>query len=1007
MIGKTISHYRIVEKLGEGGMGVVYVAEDTVLGRRVAIKTLTAASGSANQHFRMRFLREARAVSKLSHPHIATIYDYGETEDGQPYIVMEMVKGSTLGELMLKEKLTIPRAIEIIKQVAEALAEAHRHGIVHRDIKPSNIALNERGTVKVLDFGLAKEIDISPSDPEAQTRLNTQTREGVIVGTPMYLSPEQALGVEVDARSDLFSLGSVLYECIAGQPAFSGKSDLDICAKVIRDDPPPPSQFNSDVSAEVDRLTLKLLAKKPEERCQSADELIADLRVAERSIQESGGKGQPQSVITPARSVESVLRIPQTRGRFSITSSLTGARVPIGYVMLALFLLSLTAFVAWRALQSKPFQPSPEAQRWYEIGTNDLREGAYFKAIKPLQQAISTDNKFALAHARLGEAWTELDYSDKAKDELLRIDDPVSAHSNLSSLDLIRLNAITNTVKRDFAKAIENYQSLVKMAPDQDKAYAYLDLGRAYVKNQERDKALQSYLEAARRDPHYGAAFLALGLTYGRSRKFVEADAAFDQAYKLFDIATDHDGIVEVLLQRGVLLAQQGKVSDAREQLTQALQRAAALENRDKQIKALLNLSYSQVLAGDSNEARLYSSQALELAKANGLENLTTGSLIDIGYTYLAKGSYTDADNYFSEALKWAQLYKGARNEARALLSLASLRAQQDDPDAALSFVARALPFYEGGGFAAETSQAYALRGRALDQTGNFEAAQQAFESLLELAQKVNDPLQIASGHEGLGLVFSDMQRFPQALAHFEQQQRIGESLAAKLSSGYAAMNRGNMLWQLGRYEEARAALNTALEIGTNAGHESNKDLLAWANLFSAQMALSQRKFGEAIAASEKALAIAGSGLKPVAVRATYTLGLAQSFSGHSGPGRKNCEKAVELARGMRDPRPLAEGLLALAEAELNSGDGQLAFTSASEGERRFAAAKQHEFQWRALLIEARAASKTGDQQTSQQLASQAQAVRTVLELEWGRDSYRSYLSRPDVLTIGKFLTDY
>src|SRR5215204_2850243 len=217
MLGKTISHYRIVEKIGEGGMGAVYVAEDTVLGRRVAIKTLTSGRSAGEQHFRSRFLREARAISKLSHSHIANIYDYGETPDGEPYIVMELVSGSTLGDLMAREKLTIQRAVGIIKQVAEALSEAHRHGIVHRDIKPSNVAISERDNVKVLDFGLAKEIEIVSSDPEDQTRLNTQTREGVIVGTPMYLSPEQALGIKVDARSDVFALGGLLYECIAGK----------------------------------------------------------------------------------------------------------------------------------------------------------------------------------------------------------------------------------------------------------------------------------------------------------------------------------------------------------------------------------------------------------------------------------------------------------------------------------------------------------------------------------------------------------------------------------------------------------------------------------------------------------------------------------------------------------------------------------------------------------------------------------------------------------------------
>src|ERR1700682_806487 len=281
MIGQTISHYRIVERLREGGMGIVYLAEDTVLGRHVAIKTLTAARSSTDQHCRGRFLREARSISKLSHPHIATIYDYGETVDGQLYIVMELIKGETLSHLMEREALTIPRVIEIVEQVAEALAEAHRHGIIHRDIKPSNIAINERGDVKVLDFGLAKEVGLDRADSVARGLLNTQTREGVIVGTPMYLSPEQALGVEVDERSDLFSLGSVLYECIAGRPAFSGKSPVEICAKVIRDDPPSPSELNSNVPTELDRIATKALAKKPEARYQTADEMIAALESAQ------------------------------------------------------------------------------------------------------------------------------------------------------------------------------------------------------------------------------------------------------------------------------------------------------------------------------------------------------------------------------------------------------------------------------------------------------------------------------------------------------------------------------------------------------------------------------------------------------------------------------------------------------------------------------------------------------------------------------------------------------
>src|SRR5437763_5172928 len=278
MIGQTVSHYRILDKLGEGGMGVVYSAEDTHLGRHVAIKFLSAATSDAH-HFKARFLREARAASQLSHPHIATIYDYGETAEGSPFIVMEQVKGKPLDDLLHEGELTLARAIEIIEDVASALGEAHAHGVVHRDIKPSNVFINERGQVKVLDFGLAKLLneEHTQTSPDARTLLATHTRSDIVVGTPLYLSPEQATSAPVDGRSDLFALGALLYECVAGRPAFSGSNVIEIGAQVLHFDPPPPSRFNARVTAELDRLTLKALAKKPEDRFQTADEFAAEL----------------------------------------------------------------------------------------------------------------------------------------------------------------------------------------------------------------------------------------------------------------------------------------------------------------------------------------------------------------------------------------------------------------------------------------------------------------------------------------------------------------------------------------------------------------------------------------------------------------------------------------------------------------------------------------------------------------------------------------------------------
>lgn len=994
MIGQTISHYRIVEKLGEGGMGVVYVAEDTLLGRRVAIKTLHAGRAAQGPQFRSRFLREARAVSTLSHPHIATIHDYGETQEGQPYLVMELVKGETLGELMLTERLTIPRAIEIIEQVAEALAEAHRQGIVHRDIKPSNVAIDQRGEVKVLDFGLAKQIQMDPADvtdPERQTLLNTQTQEGVVVGTPMYLSPEQALGVDVDARSDLFSVGALLYECIAGKPPFDGGSKIEICAKVIRDDPSPPSKFNSDVSSRLDGITLKALAKKPEARYQNADEFLTELQSVRADLKSPALDRTVTRLISPAPSTH------PTGALATLSDIFKRPRLSVGYLSVGLLIVAALGYGWWALTRPRPHQPAPEAQRLYGLAVDALREGAFFKSSKILQQAVQEDDRFALAHARLAEAWTELDFSDKAKDELIRAGDLVPNRSVLPQLDALRFQAITDTVKRDFGKAVEDYRTLAGSVPEAEKAYALVDLGRAYEKNEQPAKAIESYQEAVNRNSRYAAAFLRLGVALRRSQRYPESEAAFDQAHKLFDISNEIEGLAEVLYQRGFLFSQQGKVAEAQVQLQQALERSVALENKDQRIKILQLISNTFIVAGDAAQAQQYSQQAMQLAQASGMENLTTAGLIDIGNAYLIKGNFTEAEKNFSEALRLAQMYKGKLNEARALLSLGSLRSQQGDPDGARDFVQRALQFYQLGGYRKQNSQAYAILGRADERMGDYEAAQHAFEQQLQATLQVGDLQSAAVAHEGLGSVYLFTQRFPEALSQFDEQYKIVKSLNNKLSMGYAAANRGWALWQLGRYEEAQSALSEALTIAQPSGHDPYKELLADSTLMEARIALSRRRLPESITKANKALDLAGTEYKPVAVRGKYTLGLSLTLSGQAAAGRKNCEEAVSLARSLRDPIPLAEALVALAETAFLSGDAQAASTIAGEGQQQSAASKLRESEWRALLIGARAFEKTGDKARARQLALQCNTVIAALEQAWGSNNYKTYLTRPDV----------
>jgi dienelactone hydrolase len=295
MIGKALSHYKILEKLGEGGMGVVYRALDTRLDRAVAIKVLpTAAVGDAERKW--RFIREAKSASALNHPNIVTIYeiDRAPLGEGEPvdFIAMECVEGEPLDRVLARRRLTVEEAVACATQMAGALAAAHAAGIIHRDVKPANVMVTPSGQAKVLDFGLAKLLDKSaavagaPTDSLAATITTATdapgTRQGAVLGTLAYMSPEQAQGQPVDARSDVFSLGSVLYEMLAGKRPFQGDSNLMTIASILRDPVPPLKTVRSDIPADVERAVTRALEKKPEDRYPSAVEMRDELLGCQR-----------------------------------------------------------------------------------------------------------------------------------------------------------------------------------------------------------------------------------------------------------------------------------------------------------------------------------------------------------------------------------------------------------------------------------------------------------------------------------------------------------------------------------------------------------------------------------------------------------------------------------------------------------------------------------------------------------------------------------------------------
>ena len=340
LTGKQFGHYQIVAPLGEGGMAAVYKAYQPSMERHVAVKVLPRHM-STSAEFVSRFKREAKLLAQLQHPHILPVFDYGEA-DGYPYIVMPFVQSGTLAELLQKRKLSLPEIRRVMTQIGDALSYAHTQGMIHRDIKPSNVLIDERGNCLLTDFGLARMA-------EASTKITTS---GAVMGTPAYMSPEQGAGSSIDHRSDIYSLGIILYEMVTGRVPYTAETPVAIVFKHIQDPLPSARKSVPDLPEAVELVLLKALAKNPDDRYQNAEEFVRAIQkaipesnTADNSISEASllmasqaptynfQPGQPQSIATPSESKAATSQNLQPH-RFSIWAFVAFATIALVVIVM-------------------------------------------------------------------------------------------------------------------------------------------------------------------------------------------------------------------------------------------------------------------------------------------------------------------------------------------------------------------------------------------------------------------------------------------------------------------------------------------------------------------------------------------------------------------------------------------------------------------------------------------------------------------------------------------------
>jgi Tfp pilus assembly protein PilF/predicted Ser/Thr protein kinase len=948
----VLGRFRIVRTIGRGGMGEVYQAEDLQLGM-IALKTIRQDIASSTAAFE-QFRQEVQLARRVSGTQVCRIHElfllpatgtYGPTA----FLTMEYLDGVPLSEALKKRgPFAWPQAVWIALEVCEGLRLIHEHGIIHRDLKSGNIMLCEHphgNRVVLMDFGLAHELrrwDQTAKEQNESREFDRRTTS--IAGTPEYMAPEQFEGKPVSRATDIYAFGIILYELVTGMHPYP--ADTPVAAAIRRAQRPrPPSQINANVAKQCDRVIDRCLRYEASERFQSATDVSKALTA-------------------------SPLRFENLRNDRPWILWVAGTFL--------LIVLAGASFVFWRSRQY--YRPNPETLRWYDAGVASIREGNYVKATRALQQAIAGDSRFTMAHARLAEAWNNLNFEGKAQHELLLAS---SEDRLLPALDRMYLNAIRATVMKDSSGQIRIYRRILANLPQNMKASGYTDLGMAYERAADPNEALANYSIAMNLDKSYAAPLMHIAMVQSRLHHLPEAEQAFQRAQMLFSVAMNQEGLAELDYARGYVANDGGRPNEAIPVLRQSLEEAKAIPSVQLEIRILIQLSSASSRSDAVQQADNYAQQAIKLARENRLDTGEAEGLVRLATVETHEGRFHEAEQSVNEALRLARQIQEPRIEALANSTLANLMNQEEQTDAVIGPAQSAMEYYKKNGYFVDASKVSILLMRAERNKGEYLRALKSGYELLDIAGRSGNHEIIWQAEILVGSVHADMEDYPKALEHFMRAKALSSSSVGR---SYLALNTADVLWRLGRYSESDEALGS---IGPN------EQLTARLRHIRLRSSLSRRHYADALAVARQIRTnhtnISASELNEVETENT----VAEAHLGYKQKVLRYLMNRPTIGPGSTSDQ--AKDDLGLAEVFFSIGQFTSSYESAIRAANYYSSKSLLDSELRSNALAMESAHRLNRPSDYEQYAGKMIDIASKIKQTWGPTVSRDYFSRPDI----------